>query len=517
MIGKKTFGKLLVFLFGFGLLYFGCAGGKEEGGTIKKDITQLDPNTQQEIQSNVTDSVGEVSLLTETELNPLLIEASIQEVNLLTGRAPHIIGKEDSTSGSDDIENEVKSELKFEEALTLYLSDSEIEKIEKLKHIFDENAEKLGKRYAGLIRDLMPNLKSCYNKNWSCEKLKLSSSPLEISCSKAVISSCKVGNYDVSGEFSISATITSETNFTASVTASVTFNNLKFSKSDDKYVNFIAGTVTADVKPGEASYEVKDIKIDDTEEGRYVSGSGKRTINWNALDKSSFNVSLTDYSTQKEYKLNGDVSANISKSSFQTTYNLNLTADFGTISVKGSHKREKSDNPKSLLKETSVDVSFSSASTQFSVSAYRYKYIQPASEGEFALAITNTLRVNDNIVKLYSHNLTIVKDKDDKKFILSGKTSIQKENGKSVDVSFENLVLEKGCNKPSGGKTISNVRTKDGKVFVIEVSFRSGCVCETDVVVKKDNEEISVKNFDICEAGEKIKEKIREEVKTKSK
>ena len=512
----------MAFLFGFGLLYFGCAGGKGEETTNKVDISQLDPNTQQEIQSAVTDSAGEVALLTETELNPLLIETSIQEVNLLTGRAPRILGKEDSASSSDDIENEVKNELNFEEALTLYLPKSEIEKIEKLKHIFDENAEKLGKRYAVLIavliRDLMLNLGKCYNKNWSCEKLPQSSSlPIEISCSRVVISSCDVDGYKVSGEFSLAATITSKTN----LTASITFNNLKFSKSQDEYVNFITGAVFADFKPGTESVKVKDIKIDDTEEGRYVSGSGERTMSWNALDKSgsmssSFNVSLTDYSTQKKYDLSGDISANISKgTSLNTTFQLNLTANSEKITVKGSHKREKRDNPKSLLKETSVDVSFSSPSTNFSVSAYRYKYIQPASTGEFALAITNTLRVNGNIVKSYSHNLTIIKDKDDKKFIISGNTGIQKEDGKEINVSFENLVLEKGCNKPSGGIVKSNVRTKDGKNFVVEVSFRSGCVCETDVVVKKDNKEISVKNFDICEAGEKTKEKIAEEAKTK--
>lgn len=511
MIGKKTFGKLLVFLFGFGLLYYGCAGEK---GTTTKNINELDPNTQQEVQSVSSDSLGEVSLLTETELNPVMLEASIQEVNLLTGRAPRLVGKD--SESSIESESELKPELNFEESLTLYIGESEIEKIKKLKDVFDENVEKLGKRYASLIKDFLINLinlKNCYDRSWSCEKLKIGSSPIEISCSNVVVSSCKVGDYDVSGNFSVSATFTDNTNFSLQLT----FNNLKFSKDNEKYVNFITGTISADVKPGNSIFRVKNIKIDDKEEGRYVSGSGERTINWSALDKSgnmlsSFDGTLTDYSSGKSYNFNGEISANLIKGSLlKSSFSLNLTADFGTIRVNGSHTREKGNNPKYLKKEMDFDVSYSSPSTQFSLSAYRYKYIQPASGGEFALAITNTLKINGQTVKAYSHNLTITKDtKDSRKFIISGETHIQKENGREIIVSFEKVILEKGCDRPTSGKMISSVKTKDGKTVKVEASFKSGCVCELDeVVVQKDNQNIVIKDFDICKAREETKSKIK--------
>jgi len=119
--------EILVFslIGGFAIIQ-SCAketGTGGEGGKTVTDISSLPPNEQSEVLQIQDSSLGEVGLISDTELNPAIIEISLQEIDsILTARAP-ISLKDEFSDEEKKTKQEMDQELSIKEIIRNFVSD----------------------------------------------------------------------------------------------------------------------------------------------------------------------------------------------------------------------------------------------------------------------------------------------------------------------------------------------------------------------------------------------------------
>jgi hypothetical protein len=157
-----------------------------------------------------------------------------------------------------------------------------------------------------------------------------------------------------------------------------------------------------------------------------------------------------------------------------------------------------------VLREVLSQISFSSPATSFSAEFYRFKKVQKEKTQDdktFSLSITNYVKVNGKVIRLYSHNLTIVKEGAGE-FRVSGEIKIVKKDGTEIQIKLENVKVVKGCQNLTGGNISVDVKKSDGKIVKVRATLSQTCSCEHEVEVEKDGKLIKSKG-NICEAKKK--------------
>jgi hypothetical protein len=499
-----------------GILVFSLIGGvatiqscaKEtgtggEGGTPVTDISSLPQSEQTEVLQIQDSSLGEVGLISDTELNPAIIEA---DVDLLTARAP-ISPKDEFSDEEKKTKQEIEKELSIKEIIRNFVSGEIIQKFEKIEEKF-KYADRLGDKYSSLLRGILTPgwIAGCKNQN----KLQSSCLAPQMSNCEIKILGCSLNDYSVSGTIYVSLQgepLKNNYSFSVSV---VNVKLEKGGKSITFYGGQVSGQVTIDstTKTGSMKIEIRNMSISDMEEGVEISG----TVNHEA-QLSSYGVSVTRIFENINYKKDGKTftieGGKITaerKFGYITIKVENLkvkTGDNEQLTLNGSFKREVSKDPKVVLREVLSQISFSSPATSFSAEFYRFKKVQKEKtqdEKTFSLSITNYVKINGKVIRSYSHNLTIVKEGAGE-FKVSGKIKIVKKDGTEMQIKLENVKVVKGCQNLTSGTISADVK-KDGKVVKVNATLSQTCSCEHEVEVEKDGKLIKSKG-NICEAKKK--------------
>ena len=480
------------------------AGG--EGGTPVTDISSLPQSEQTEVLQIQDSSLGEVGLISDTELNPAIIEISLQEVdNILTARAP-IFPKDEFSDEEAKTKQEIDKELSIKEIIRNFVSDEIIQKFEKIEEKF-KYADRLGNKYSSLlIRILTPGwILGCKNQN----KLQSSCLALQMSNCEIKILGCNLNDYSVSGTIYVSLQGDIK-NYSFSVSV-VNVKLEKGGKSITFYGGQVSGQVTIDstTKTGSIKIEIRNMSISDMEEGVEISGTVKHEV-----QLSSYGVSVTRIFENINYKKDGKTftieGGKITaerKFGYITIKVENLkvkTDDNEQLTLNGSFKREVSKEPKFVLREVLSQISFSSPATSFSAEFYRFKKVQKEKTQDdktFSLSITNYVKVNDKVIRSYSHNLTVVKEGAGE-FKVIGEIKVMKKDGTEMQIKLENVKVVKGCQNLTGGTISVDVKKSDGKVIKVNATLSQTCSCEHEVEVEKDGKLIKSKG-NICEAKKK--------------
>jgi phage baseplate assembly protein gpV len=513
MVGSKIkketiyLGILVFSLIGGVAIIQSCAKEKGTGGTPVTDISSLPPNEQTEVLQVQDSSLGEVGLISDTELNPAIIEASLQEVDsILTARAP-ISPKDEFPDEETKTKQEIDQELSIKEIIRNFVSDEIIQKFEKIEDKF-KYADRLGDKYSSLLRGILTPgwILSCKNQN----QLQSSCLAPQMSNCEIKILGCSLDGYSVSGTIYVSLQ-----GDIKNYSFSVSVVNVKLEKGG-KSITFYGGQVLGQVaidsttKTGSIKIEIKNMSISDTEEGVEISGTVKHEV-----QLSSYGVSVTRTFENINYKKDGKtftieggkITAERKFASPNITIkveNLKVkTDDNEQLTLNGSFKREVSKDPKVVLREVLSQISFSSSATSFSAEFYRFKKVQKEKTQDdktFSLSITNYVKVNDKVIRSYSHNLTIVKESAGE-FKLTGEIKIVKKDGTEMQIKLENVKVVKGCQNLTSGTISADVK-KDGKVVKVNATLSQTCSCEHEVEVEKDGKLIKSKG-NICEAKKK--------------
>jgi len=507
-----------------GILVFSLIGGvaiiqscaKEtgtggEGGKTVTDISSLPPNEQTEVLQIQDSSLGEVGLISDTELNPAIIEISLQEVDsILTARAP-ISPKDEFSDEEKKTKQEMDKELSIKEIIRNFVSDEIIQKFEKIENKF-KYADRLGDKYSSLLTKLLvSSLIYCKNQG----KVESNCMAPQMSNCEIKILGCSLDGYSVSGTIYVSL----QGDLSKKIFSySVSVINVEFRKGD-KNITFYGGQMSAKgvvddllaAKTGSVEFEVSNLNISDTEEGVEISGTVKHEV-----QLSSYGVSVTRTFENINYKKDGKtftieggkITAERKFASPNITIkveNLKVKTDENEqLTLNGSFKREVSKDPKFVLREVLSQISFSSPATSFSAEFYRFKKVQKEKTQDdktFSLSITNYVKVNGKVIRSYSHNLTIVKEGGGE-FKVSGEIKIVKKDGTEMQIKLENVKVVKGCQNLTGGTISVDVRKSDGKVIKVNVTLSQTCSCEHEVEVEKDGKLIKSKG-NICEAKKK--------------
>jgi phage baseplate assembly protein gpV len=481
------------------------AGG--EGGTPVTDISSLPQSEQTEVLQIQDSSLGEVGLISDTELNPAIIEISLQEVdNILTARAP-IFPKDEFSDEEAKTKQEMDHELSIKEIIRNFVSGEIIQKFEKIEDKF-KNADKLGEKYSSLLRGILTPgwITGCKN------QLQSSCLAPQMSNCEIKILGCNLNDYSVSGTIYVSLQgepLKNNYSFSVSVV------NVKLEKGG-KIITFYGGqalgqvTIDSTTKTGSIKIEISNMSISDMEEGVEISGTVKHEV-----QLSSYGVSVTRIFENINYKKDGKTftieGGKITTERKFASPNLTIkvenlkvkTDDNEQLTLNGSFKREVSKDPKFVLREVLSQISFSSPATSFSAEFYRFKKVQKEKTQDdktFSLSITNYAKVNDKVIRSYSHNLTIVKEGAGE-FKVSGEIKIVKKDGTEIQIKLENVKVVKGCQNLTGGTISADVK-KDGKVVKVNTTLSQTCSCEHEVEVEKDGKLIKSKG-NICEAKKK--------------
>jgi phage baseplate assembly protein gpV len=500
---------ILVFsLIGGGAIIQSCAketGTGGEGGKTVTDIFSLPPNEQTEVLQIQDSSLGEVGLISDTELNPTIIEISLQEVDLLTARAP-ISPKDEFSDEEKKTKQEIDQELSIKEIIRNFVSDEIIQKFEKIENKF-KYADRLGDKYSSLLRGILTPgwILGCKNQN----QLQSSCLAPQMSNCEIKILGCSLNDYSVSGTIYVSLQ-----GDIKNYSFSVSVVNVKLEKGG-KSITFYGGQVLGEIKVDSTTrsikIEIKNMSISDTEEEVEISGTLKHEV-----QLSSYGVSVTRTFENINYKKDGKtftieggkITAERKFASPNITIkveNLKVkTDDNEQLTLNGSFKREVSKEPKFVLREVLSQISFSSPANSFSAEFYRFKKVQKEKTQDdktFSLSITNYVKVNDKVIRSYSHNLTIVKEGAGE-FKVSGEIKIVKKDGTEMQIKLENVKLVKGCQNLTGGTISVDVKKSDGKVVKVNATLSQTCSCEHEVEVEKDGKLIKSKG-NICEAKKK--------------
>jgi hypothetical protein len=490
------------------------AGG--EGGTPVTDIFSLPQSEQTEVLQIQDSSLGEVGLISDTELNPAIIEISLQEVdNILTARAP-IFPKDEFSDEEAKTKQEIEKELSIKEIIRNFVSDEIIQKFEKIEEKF-KYADRLGDKYSSLLRGILTPgwILGCKNQN----KLQSSCLALQMSNCEIKILGCNLNDYSVSGTIYVSLQGDIK-NYSFSVSV-VNVKLEKGGKSITFYGGQVSGQVTIDstTKTGSIKIEIRNMSISDMEEGVEISGTVKHEV-----QLSSYGVSVTRIFENINYKKDGKTftieSGKITAERKLGSPNLTIkvenlkvkTDDNEQLTLNGSFKREVSKEPKVVLREVLSQISFSSPATSFSAEFYRFKKVQKEKTQDdktFSLSITNYVKVNDKVIRSYSHNLTIVKEGAGE-FKVSGEIKIVKKDGTEMQIKLENVKVVKGCQNLTSGTISADVK-KDGKVIKVNATLSQTCSCEHEVEVEKDGKLIKSKG-NICEAKKKAGKKTMDDM-----
>jgi hypothetical protein len=501
-----------------GILVFSLIGGvatiqscaKEtgtggEGGTPVTDISSLPQSEQTEVLQIQDSSLGEVGLISDTELNPAIIEA---DVDLLTARAP-ISPKDEFSDEEKKTKQEIDKELSIKEIIRNFVSGEIIQKFEKIEEKF-KYADRLGDKYSSLLRGILTPgwILGCKNQN----KLQSSCLAPQMSNCEIKILGCSLDDYSVSGTIYVSL----QGDIIKNYSFSVSVVNVKLEKGG-KSITFYGGQALGEIKidsttkAGSIKIEISNMSISDTEEGVEISGTVKHEV-----QLSSYGVSVTRTFENINYKKDektftiesGKITAERKFGSPNLTIkveNLKVkTGDGEQLTLNGSFKREVSKEPKFVLREVLSQVSFSSSATSFSAEFYRFKKVQKEKTQDdktFSLSITNYVKINGKVIRLYSHNLTIVKEGAGE-FKVSGEIKIVKKDGTEIQIKLENVKVVKGCQNLTGGTISVDVKKSDGKVVKVNATLSQTCSCEHEVEVEKDGKLIKSKG-NICEAKKK--------------
>jgi hypothetical protein len=501
-----------------GILVFSLIGGvatiqscaKEtgtggEGGTPVTDISSLPQSEQTEVLQIQDSSLGEVGLISDTELNPIIIEA---DVDLLTARAP-ILPKDEFPDEEAKTKQEIDKELSIKEIIRNFVSGEIIQKFEKIEEKF-KYADRLGDKYSSLLRGILTPgwILGCKNQN----KLQSSCLAPQMSNCEIKILGCSLDDYSVSGTIYVSLQGDIIKNYSFSVSV-VNVKLEKGGKSITFYGGQVSGQVTIDstTKTGSIKIEIRNMSISDMEEGVEISGTVKHGV-----QLSSYGVSVTRIFENINYKKDGKTftieSGKITTERKFASPNITMkvenlkvkTDDNEQLTLNGSFKREVSKEPKVVLREVLSQISFSSPATSFSAEFYRFKKVQKEKTQDdktFSLSITNYVKINGKVIRLYSHNLTIVKEGAGE-FRVSGEIKIVKKDGTEIQIKLENVKVVKGCQNLTGGTISVDVKKSDGKVVKVNATLSQTCSCEHEVEVEKDGKLIKSKG-NICEAKKK--------------
>jgi phage baseplate assembly protein gpV len=502
---------ILVFSFiGWFAIIQSCAketGTGGEGGKTVTDISSLPPNEQTEVLQVQDSLLGEVGLISDTELNPAIIEISLQEVDsILTARAP-ISPKDEFSDEEKKTKQEIDQELSIKEIIRNFVSDEIIQKFEKIENKF-KYADRLGDKYSSLLRGILTPgwILGCKNQN----KLQSSCLAPQMSNCEIKILGCNLNDYSVSGTIYVSLQGDIK-NYSFSVSV-VNVKHEKGGKSITFYGGQVLGEIKVDstTKTGSIKIEIKNMSISDTEEEVEISGTVKHEV-----QLSSYGVSVTRTFENINYKKDGKtftieggkITAERKFASPNITIkveNLKVkTDDNEQLTLNGSFKREVSKEPKFVLREVLSQVSFLSSATSFSVEFYRFKKVQKEKTQDdktFSLSITNYVKINGKVIRSYSHNLTIVKEGAGE-FKVIGEIKIVKKDGTEMQIKLENVKVVKGCQNLTSGTISADVK-KDGKVVKVNATLSQTCSCEHEVEVEKDGKLIKSKG-NICEAKKK--------------
>ncbi len=512
----STSSLLIKSVFSVGLLIaiINCAGekGDKAGQTIS--VGSLPASEQQEVISYSDIAIGETSLLTETELNPLLIEQYINKINeaeILTARAPnssHILLKEINEP----------EELLNESDIKEMLSES---RLEEFVRIFNY-VEHMGKsKYEKLLKLFSSGALDCFKRGKGSFQGSYQSNPMKVDGTLSV-QNCTIGEYNISGTVGIY--------IEDQLLHRFTLNNLKFGK-DGKYVNFVTGNIEISSVKGEDGTVTNAIKIsntsvDDTEEELSISVTTATLVVKITGSEENREILLTrdvDISWIKEGKissLKGTLSVIKKKSRENLIFSASVTGPDGKFiaiygdekaKVKIVHERIKSEDPKGISVKLLADVDFSSPASSFSISAIRTRAIskEKTPDGKtFSLNITNQISVNGALMRSYSHSVTVVKENNGA--ILNGSVQIVKKDRTRINITLSNVKIENGCTKPTGGTIKAEI--EDSKKVKVISEFAPGCVCEHKVEVEKDGKTIIIDKANICSAGEKAKSKMYKEM-----
>ncbi len=594
------------------ILTYSCKTGV---GTKTVLLSDLPSDEQQDVLSATEESAGEIALLTETDLNPNLIELSDQEVSIITSRAPYmhmgggmyekhrgegiseqmskirwahwlslkkLLGTSkyelfpissmktsrtnpmsyqrsngdentDAQTTIDDhmfpaeqkINDVIEHDISFSDALTLYIPQEELEKLENLGRSLKEVDKKLDK-YAEILVEVINRL---INRQWVIGCIQRGEAQLgfcsveeqettKVDC-EIYFKGCSTEEYSVSGTLYINLLA----DFANYISFTIVPNKLKFAKSENKYVEFVTGNIfsfaSRDTDSGgvqiiDISRGLKQTTIEDTEENVSFSGTLTDSVTISISQDRALKLDLTRSIGSITLKL-GDTEFQVNngtmkialdgkedqsgvdiKSVIVTVQNLSISDSNGnqaTVNLSHTRSHDKSQERKAVSREGDISVDFSSGSTSFSIEAYRFKSVSRSKvDGEktFSLSVTRELRVDDKVIKSYSHSLTITKEISElsKLFILNGMMKIVNEKGTKIDINVKNLALEKGCARPVGGEVEADV-VAGGEVMKVKASFNPGCVCSADVIVKHHDTNVQIKNADICQAKEKVKESLK--------
>jgi len=511
-IKKETIylGILVFSLIGGVAIIQSCAkekGAGGEGGTPVTDISSLPQSEQTEVLQIQDSSLGEVGLISDTELNPAIIEISLQEVdNILTARAP-IFPKDEFSDEEVKTKQEMDQELSIKEIIRNFVSGEIIQKFEKIEEKF-KYADRLGDKYSSLLRGILTPgwILGCKNQN----KLQSSCLAPQMSNCEIKILGCSLNDYSVSGTIYVSLQ-----GDIKNYSFSVSVVNVKLERGG-KSITFYGGQVLGEIKvdsttkTGSKKIEIRNMNISDTEEEVEISGTVKHEV-----QLSSYGVSVTRTFENINYKKDGKTftieGGKITTERKFASPNITIkvenlkvkTDDNEQLTLNGSFKREVSKDPKFVLREVLSQISFSSPATSFSAEFYRFKKVQKEKTQDdktFSLSITNYAKVNDKVIRSYSHNLTIVKEGAGE-FKVSGEIKIVKKDGTEIQIKLENVKVVKGCQNLISGTISADVK-KDGKVVKVNTTLSQTCSCEHEVEFEKDGKLIKSKG-NICEAKKK--------------
>ncbi len=493
-----------------------------EGRTLT-DISSLPQSEQTEFLKLQDSLLGEVGLISDTDLNPAVIEVSLEDVNILTARAP-ILPKDEVYDEEVKTKQEIDKELSINEIIKNFVSGEIAQKFEKIEQKF-RDADRVGEKYSSLLKKMVSVswILGCKNQN----KLQSSCLAPQMSNCEIKILGCNLDDYSVSGTINVSLQGEILKN---NYSFSVSVFNVKLEKGD-KSITFYGGQVLGEIavdsnaKTGSIKIEIRNMNISDMEEGVEISGTVKQQ-----MQLSSYGVSVTRIFENIKYKKDGKTftieGGKITGERKFGSPNLTIkvenlkvnTDDSEQLTLNGSFKREVSKDPKFVLREVLSQISFSSSATSFSAEFYRFKKVQKESTQDdktFSLSITNYVKINDKVIRLYSHNLTIVKE-DAAEFKVSGEIKIVKKDGTEIQIKLENVKVVKSCQNLTGGTISADVK-RDGKVAKVKATLSQTCSCEHKVEVEKDGKLVK-SNGNICEAkkraGEETMHDMMEEGKS---
>jgi hypothetical protein len=507
-----------------GILVFSLMGGfaiiqscaKEKGKTVT-DISSLPPNERTEVLQVQDSSLGEVAIISNTELDHGTVESSLREVDIITGRlitarAPNLPLP---TETDEQISlQDLAKELKFERFIISAISDEAFEKFGN----FQANmklADNLSDRYLSIL-SIFVNQGFIFG----C----LTNNRIESSCLAPQMSNCEIKVLDCrsdssGGIYSLSATVYASLqgdflNYSYSV--SIVYAEVK--KRGNSIIVFREGHISGwgrfDSSTGTFSTltNIKNISILDIEEGVEILGSLEGKIQMSphggVVETTFDNIGYKK--DGKTFMIEGKLTAE-SKGVKDGSADINARAedlkfkigDEEILTINGVAKKSWNKELEVVLREASSQISFSSPANSFSAEFFRFKKVQrEKNQGEntFSISITSYIKVGGKEVKRYSHNLLISRGEQGE-FKVNGEIKVVKKDGTDVQIKLENVKVEKDCQNLTSGTISADVK-KDKKVVKVKATLSQTCSCEHEVEVEKDGKLIkSVSN--ICEAKKK--------------